>query len=60
MKLTEDKKIPMCGVSAFSGSKHNVVVPYKPLIVSGSVNRVDYDAISITFPSTDSQNSNNN
>ena len=35
----------MCGVSYFYGSNHNAVVPPKPLIGSGSVNRVDDDAI---------------
>ena len=50
----------MCGVLEFSGPKHNSVLPPKPLTGSVSVNRVDDDAISIAFPSTNSQNSNSN
>ena len=50
----------MCGVSDFFGPKQNSVLPPKTLTGSGSVNMVDYDAISIAFPSTDFQNSNSN
>ena len=50
----------MCSVSGLSGSKHNAAVPNKPFTGSGSVNRVDDDAIFIAFPSTYSENSNSN
>ena len=50
----------MCGVLDFSGSTNNAVVPPKPLTCSGSLNRVDDDAIYIAFPRTASQNSNSN
>ena len=50
----------MCIVLGFSRSKHNAAVPHKPFTGSGSVNRVDDDAIFIAFPSTYSENSNSN
>ena len=53
-------KFPICDVSVLSSYKNNAVVIHEPLTGSGSVNRVNDDTISISFPSTDYQNSNSN
>ena len=58
--LDPSKMFSICDVSVLSSFLNDAVVPPKHLTGSGSVNRVDYDTISIAFPSTDSQNSNSN